>query len=276
MGGFEQTASAEVYKRWCAFGLLSSHSRLHGSGSYRVPWLFDNDEPVGGASAGAAASATDVLRHFTKLKCRLMPYLFAAAGEAHAAGIPVMRAMPLEFPDDPGCDALDRQYMLGESLLVAPVFTPDGTVDYYLPAGRWTHFLTGQIVEGGRWVRERHDTLSLPLLARPNSIIAVGAIDDRPDYDFADGVTFHVFELQDGATLVARVPTLKGETAMTVEVSRWGKAIRIEARGATQPWRVLLRGVPAVRTVEGGTAQEDALGTLLIPVAGAIPLTARL
>ncbi len=58
MGGFEQTASAEVYKRWCAFGLLSSHSRLHGSGSYRVPWLFDDDEPVGGASAGAAASAT--------------------------------------------------------------------------------------------------------------------------------------------------------------------------------------------------------------------------
>ena len=126
-----------------------------------------------------------------------MPYLFAAAGEAHAAGIPMMRAMPLEFPDDPGCDTLDRQYMLGDSLLVAPVFTADGTVDFYLPAGRWTHFLTGRTVEGGRWVRERHDTLSLPLLARPNSIIAVGAIDDRPDYDFVDGVTFHVFEIQE-------------------------------------------------------------------------------
>jgi len=270
MGGFEQTASADVYKRWCAFGLLSSHSRLHGSGSYRVPWLFDEE------GSGTDASASDVLRFFTKLKCRLMPYLFAAAGEAHAAGIPVMRAMPLEFPDDPGCDTLDRQYMLGDCLLVAPVFTPDGTVDFYLPAGRWTHFLTGQVVEGSRWVHERHDILSLPLLARPNSIIAAGAIDDRPDTDFADGVTFHLFEIQDGAALTARVPTLKGETALTVEVSRWGKAIRIEARGATQPWRVLLRGVPAVRTVEGGSAQEDALGTLLIPAAGAAPLTVRL
>ncbi len=263
MGGFELTAPADVYKRWCAFGLLSSHSRLHGNSSYRVPWLFDEE-------------AVDVLRFFTKLKCRLMPYLFAAAGEAHGAGVPVMRAMPLEFPDDPGCDTLDRQYMLGEGLLVAPVFTPDGTVDYYLPAGRWTHFLTGEVVEGGRWVRERHGFLSLPLLARPNSIIAVGANDQRPDYDFADGVTFHLFEIQDGATLTARVPALKGETALTLEVNRWGKAIHVTARGATRSWRVLLRGVTAVQTVEGGTAQADTLGTMLIPAAGAITLTARL
>ena len=85
-----------MYKRWCAFGLLSSHSRLHGSSSYRVPWLYDEE-------------AVDVLRFFTKLKCRLMPYLFGAACEAHHQGIPVMRAMLVEFPHDPGCDYLDRQ-----------------------------------------------------------------------------------------------------------------------------------------------------------------------
>ena len=185
-----------------------------------------------------------MLRFFTKLKCRLMPYLFAAAGEAHAAGIPVMRAMLLEFPDDPGCDTLDRQYMLGDSLLVAPVFTPDGTVDYYLPAGRWTHFLTGQVVEGGRWLRERHDTLSLPLLARPNSIIAVGATDDRPDYDFADGVTFHVFEIQDGATLTCQRADAQGRDRhdrrgdalgqVGERQSEWGNSAvaRAAARGA--------------------------------------------
>ena len=257
MGGFEQTASADVYKRWCAFGLLSSHSRLHGSSSYRVPWLFDEE-------------AVDVLRFFTNLKCRLMPYLFAAAVEAHTAGVPTMRAMPLEFPADPGCDTLDRQYMLGPSLLVAPVFTPDGIVDYYLPAGRWTHFLTGQVIEGGRWLRERHDFLSLPLLARPNTIIAVGADDQRPDYDFADGITFHVFEIQDGATLTCRVPDLAGATAMSVEVTRWGKSVSIAAHGATKPWRVLLRGVAGVRSIEGGVAHEDPLGALLIPAAGEV------
>jgi len=125
ISGFEDTAPADVYKRWCAFGLLSSHSRLHGSRSYRVPWLFDEE-------------AVDVLRFFTRLKCRLMPYLYQLAVETHETGVPVMRPMFLEFPDDPACEHLDRQYMLGGSLLVAPVFREDGIVDYYLPDGVWT------------------------------------------------------------------------------------------------------------------------------------------
>jgi alpha-D-xyloside xylohydrolase len=255
IGGFEHTASADVYKRWCAFGLLSSHSRLHGSDSYRVPWLFDEE-------------AVDVLRFFTQLKCRLMPYLFGAACQAHEHGLPMMRAMPLEFPHDPGCDTLDRQYMLGDALLVAPVFSPDGRVDYYLPDGRWTHFLSGQVVEGGRWRRESHSYQSLPLMARPNSIIPVGTNDQRPDYDYAEGVTFHVFELRDGTTLTASVPTTKGDTALTLEVSRVGQQVHIQAQGERHSWRVLLRGVSGVQSVEDGTAQSDTFGTLLIPSQG--------
>jgi alpha-D-xyloside xylohydrolase len=250
IGGFEQTAPAEVYKRWCAFGLLSSHSRLHGSRSYRVPWLFDEE-------------AVDVLRFFTRLKCRLMPYLFAAACEAHAAGVPVMRAMFLEFPADPACDTLDRQYMLGESLLVAPIFTPDGTVDYYVPAGRWTHFLTGQVIEGGRWLREKHDFLSLPLLVRPNSIIAVGSQAERPDYDYGDGVTLQVYELADGAAVSATIPSLTGEVAATFSVSREGRTITVEQQGTAGQWQLLLVGIEAVASVEGGTAESSAQGVLV-------------
>jgi alpha-D-xyloside xylohydrolase len=263
IGGFEQTASADVYKRWCAFGLLSSHSRLHGSSSYRVPWLFDEE-------------AVDVLRFFTKLKCRLMPYLYGAALQAHTAGLPVMRAMLLEFPDDPACDFLDRQYMLGDSLLVAPVFTPAGLVDYYLPAGRWTNVLTGQVIEGGRWLRERHGYASLPLLARPNSVIAFGANEQRPDYDYADGVTLHVFELEDGATASASVPALAGDAAMMIEVTRDGQWIDVRTSGASAGWRVLLRGVEAIQAVDGGTAQADDLGTLVLPAEGATKLTIHL
>mgnify|MGYP000030777936 CR=1 FL=1 len=266
IGGFEQTASADVYKRWCAFGLLSSHSRLHGSSSYRVPWLFDEAGQVG-------PTAGEVLGFFTRLKCRLMPYLYAAAVEAHQSGVPTMRAMILEFPDDPGCDMLDRQYMLGPSLLVAPVFSPDGVVDYYLPAGRWTHFLSGQVVDGGRWVREQHGYLSLPLLARPNSIVPVGANDQKPDYDFAEGVTFHVFELTDGASATATVPTLKGQAALTLNVGRQGGQVRIRAEGRLSNWSVLLRGVAAVKEVRGGTAGAEALGTRLIPTAAEMVVT---
>jgi alpha-D-xyloside xylohydrolase len=260
IGGFEQTASADVYKRWCAFGLLSSHSRLHGSSSYRVPWLFDEQ-------------AVDVLRFFTKLKCRLMPYIVGAAREAHTTGVPVMRAMLLEFPDDPACDYLDRQYMLGSSLLVAPIFTPDGTVDYYLPAGRWTNFVTGQVVEGGRWLREQHDYLSLPLMARPNSVIPIGANEQQADYDYADSVTFHVFEPQDGATISARVPTPAGQAATTIEVRREGHTLHVRALGVSAPWRILLRGVDTPQVVEAAAAQPDTLGTLVIPAEGATSLT---
>ncbi|MBX6768223.1 MAG: alpha-xylosidase, partial [Actinomadura rubrobrunea] len=170
IGGFEGTPDPALFKRWIAFGLLSSHSRLHGSHSYRVPWLFDEE-------------SVDVLRRFTRLKMRLMPYLAGAARQAYEEGLPMMRAMVVEFPDDPACTHLERQYMLGDDLLVAPVFSADGQVAYYVPDGVWTHYLTGEQVRGGRWVRERHGFDSLPLLVRPGAVIPEGAVDDRPDYD---------------------------------------------------------------------------------------------
>jgi alpha-D-xyloside xylohydrolase len=218
-----------VYKRWLAFGLLSSHSRLHGNSSYRVPWVFDEE-------------AVEVLRHFTKLKCRLMPYLYASAKQAATAGTPMMRAMLLEFPDDPACEYLDRQYMLGDSLLVAPVFNGEGDVQYYVPAGRWTELATGKVIEGPRWVNEQHGFMSLPLLVRPNTVLAMGSNDQRPDYDYADGVTLQIYELADGASVSVSVPTLKGEAGATFEVRRSGNAITVEAKGTDKPWEVVLVG----------------------------------
>ncbi|MDF1512894.1 MAG: alpha-xylosidase, partial [Anaerolineae bacterium] len=269
MGGFTHTASADVYKRWCAFGLLSSHSRLHGASSYRVPWLFDEAGHTG-------PTASDVLRFFTNLKCRLMPYLFDAAVEAHKHGIPVMRAMPLAFPGDPGCDTLDRQYMLGESLLVAPVLSADGKVDYYLPPGRWTHILNGEVIEGGRWVRETHGYLSLPLLARPNAIIPIGANTQKPDYNFADGVTFHVFELEDGTTVSASVPTLKGTLGMVLKARRTGRALHFKAEGTSTGWSILLRNIVGVTGVKGGTVLKESQGIRVTPAESVHTLTIEL
>ena len=212
ISGFEQTAPADVYKRWAAFGLLSSHSRLHGSSSYRVPWLFDEE-------------SCDVVRKFTRLKCRLMPYLYGAAVEAHEHGTPMMRPMMLEFPDDPACDTLDRQYMMGESLLVAPVFHADSHVDYYLPDGQWTSLLDGRKVQGGHWQRETHDFLSLPLMVRPGTVLPMGKQDDRPDYDYTDGLELHVYQLAEGQTVTVKIPDLKGQLAATYTVTmKNGKA----------------------------------------------------
>ncbi|MET0296058.1 MAG: alpha-xylosidase, partial [Microbacterium sp.] len=180
IGGFEGTPDAGVYKRWTAFGLLGSHSRFHGSQSYRVPWMFDDE-------------AVEVTRVFTHLKMRLMPYLYGVGLEAAASGVPLMRPMQLEFPDDPAVAYLDRQYMLGSELLVAPVFAESGEVEFYLPAGTWTSLLTGETVAGGRWVRETHGYDSLPLYARPGAVLPWGARVDRPDYDYLEGLEVRVF-----------------------------------------------------------------------------------
>ncbi|MEF2975867.1 alpha-xylosidase [Subtercola sp. YIM 133946] len=180
IGGFEGTPDAGVFKRWTAFGLLSSHSRFHGSDSYRVPWVFDDE-------------AVDVTRVFTKLKLSLMPYLYGAGLDASATGVPVLRPVQLEFPDDRAAAHLDAQYLLGSDLLVAPVFDADGCVSFYLPAGVWTNYFTGETVTGGGWRTEQHGFLTLPLYVRQGAVLPVGARSDRPDYDYLDGLTLAIY-----------------------------------------------------------------------------------
>lgn len=189
IGGFEGTPDAAVYKRWTAFGLLGSHSRFHGSNSYRVPWAFDDE-------------AVEVTRVFTHLKMRLMPYLFQAGVDAASSGVPVLRPMQLEFADDPAVGYLDRQYMLGRDILVAPVFSASGDVEFYLPRGTWTNLLTGEVVQGGCWRTETHDFRSLPLYVRAGAVIPWGARTDRPDYDYLDGLQLRVFPGGAGTTSV--------------------------------------------------------------------------
>ncbi|NUP80072.1 MAG: alpha-xylosidase [Nonomuraea sp.] len=233
IGGFEGRPDPAVFKRWVAFGLLSSHSRLHGSGSYRVPWLFDEE-------------AVDVLRSFTRLKHRLMPYLYAAAVQAAEEGLPMMRAMPLAFPGDRACDHLDAQYLLGPDLLVAPVLSAEGEVSYYVPEGVWTRLLDGTAVEGPGWRTERHGFDSLPLLVRPGAVLPLGAREDRPDYDYADGLTLRVCRLPDGASRTVTVPSADGTAAAVFEVSRAGGAVRARRlEGAPLSWSLLVDGVSA-------------------------------
>lgn len=254
IGGFEDASTPDLYKRWVAFGLLSSHSRLHGSSSYRVPWIYDEE-------------SVDVLRHFTRLKYQLMPYLYGVGAMAKELGLPVMRPMVLEFPDDPTCAYLDRQYMLGPSLLVAPIFNEQGQSLCYLPEaeGPWTHLLSGTQVAGGRWQREVYDYMSLPLFVRPGSIIAIGNTTDAPDYDYTDGVEFHVFECPDGANLATLVHDLTGNVAIEARVTRtWGE-MTIEVKRARKPWSVVLRNVMAVSNVTNGEARATDQGVRITP-----------
>ncbi len=250
MSGFEGTASPDVYKRWAAFGLLSTHSRLHGSQSYRVPWLFDEE-------------SVDVLRFFSKLKCRLMPYLYDAAVQAHEEGIPVMRAMVLAFPGDIAAEDADRQYMLGENLLVAPVFREDGRVDYYLPAGKWTHLLSGDTAQGGSWKRETYDYFSLPLFVRSGSLIALGEEEDQTVYDYTGRSCLHLFDLADGQEASCRTCNSDGVHERTVTIRRKGNMLHVHAEGRFENTRIQLRKMPAVLSCTGCSFEGTDLGACL-------------
>lgn len=229
IGGFENTAPADVYKRWCAFGLLSSHSRLHGSTSYRVPWAFDDE-------------ACDVLKKFVNLKCRLMPYLYQQAVEAHEKGTPVMRPMVVEFPEDRNCAYLDKQYMLGDSLLAAPVFKANGEVEYYLPKGRWVHLLDHRCLEGEKWRKERYDYFSLPLFVRPDSIIVVGKCMKNTVYDYTDHIVIYIASLTDQAEIKREIVDVHGNKKAVITVTRKENKIFIRTehlKGKTWDYKIL-------------------------------------
>ncbi|RPH22317.1 alpha-xylosidase [Buttiauxella warmboldiae] len=252
IGGFENTAPAHVYKRWCAFGLLSSHSRLHGSKSYRVPWAYDDE-------------ACDVVRHFTQLKSRMMPYLYRQAAQAAEFGTPMMRAMMLEFPDDPGCDYLDRQYMLGDSVMVAPVFSEAGDVQFYLPEGRWTHLLTNHEAQGSRWHKQQHDFLSLPVYVRDNTLLALGNNDQKPDYAWHEGTAFQLFNLDDGREALCEVPAADGSVIFKLQVKREGSTLTVQGEGQAKDWTLCLRNIGNVKGVKQGKSAAGEQGVVITP-----------
>ncbi|KAL4754479.1 hypothetical protein BDW72DRAFT_127854 [Aspergillus terricola var. indicus] len=184
IGGFEGTPPPALYKRWVQFGLLSSHSRLHGSSSFRVPWIYGED-------------CSDVLRDCVKRKISLTPYLLAEALNGHRSGTPLMRPMFVEFPEDLNTYSLDTQYMFGSNLLVAPVFSDEGIVTFYVPRtpeeeeGRrqWiSWFDHGKKYEGGRWYTETHGFDTLPILVRPGSVTPVNYKLEKPEGNPLDGL----------------------------------------------------------------------------------------
>lgn len=223
ISGFEATGTPDLYKRWSAFGLMSTHSRLHGSSSYRVPWLFDEE-------------SCDVVRHFVNLKGRLMPYLYANAVKTHETGIPMMRAMIVDFGDEPATWNLDRQYMLGDNLLVAPIFNEEGTALYYVPAGKWTDIQTGEVFEGGKFYETKHDYFSMPLLARPNSIIAYGSFGKDVVYDYARDAKFVIYQLEDGKQTECKVYDSEAKLVQRIVATRKGDVIEVEADNKEIPF----------------------------------------
>lgn len=254
MGGFEATAPADVYKRWCAFGLLSTHSRLHGSTSYRVPWVYDEDGDT---------EACDVLRHYTVLKGRLMPYLWAQANKTHTEGVPMMRSMIIAFSDDTACKYLDQQYMLGDNLCIVPVMNEEGVAEFYVPDnGTWTDIQSGETYEGGKYYTRKCDYFQTPILARPNSIVTYGNFDAEDKmtvvYDYLQDAEAVVYGLEDGKTAQAAIFDSESNKITDITATRNGNVITVSYVATDKSFKVTAEG-KTVEAKAGSTSVEITL-----------------
>ncbi len=214
IGGFEDNSSPDIYKRWCAFGLMSSHSRLHGSSSYRVPWLID-EEAVG------------VLQFFTKFKGKLMPYIFYQAAKTSKTGIPVMRPMFMDFNNEIPALTADRQYMFGDSLLCAPVLSENSEAEFYVPEGTWTDLITGKQYTGGKYHRVSCSYYEMPVLCKPDSIIIFGDFNNTFDYDFLENADIVLYEPSENVQSKAFVTDSDGNTVFEISSVRDHDTVKV-------------------------------------------------
>lgn len=229
MSGFEATAAPDIYKRWAAFGLLSTHSRLHGNSSYRVPWLFD-DESV------------DVLRFFTKLKGRLMPYIWSQAVKTHQTGVPMMRAMVIDYADDSVCLTLDKQYMFGDNILAAPILNDKGMGEVYIPEGKWTDIISGKVYEGGKFYREKYDYFGLPCLAKPNCIIPYGRFEKDFEYDYLSNAEFVIYQPDEGKSMTCNIYDTEANKEFTLTAVRKDQKVEVSYTETDKPFSVRIAG----------------------------------
>ena len=185
----------------------------------------------------------------------------------------MMRAMMLEFPDDPACDYLDRQYMLGDSVMVAPVFSEAGDVQFYLPEGRWTHLWRNDEVSGSRWHKQQHGFLSLPVYVRENTLLALGSNNQKPDYAWHEGTAFQLFHLQEGREAVCEVPAMDGSVIFTLKATRVGNTITVKGKGEARNWTLCLRNIQEIGGIKCGSHMGSELGVVITPLGSELTIT---
>jgi alpha-D-xyloside xylohydrolase len=224
IGGFSGWPSPEIYLRWAQLGLFSSHARAHGAGQ-REPWHYGEQ-------------VEDAFRRYAELRYRLLPYLWTEARRCGETSLPMVRAMVLDFQDDPSSEGIDDQYLLGESLLVAPVVDERDHRRVWFPAGDWVDFWTGEVVTG-----PVHRTVSapldvLPLWVRAGAVLPLGPVQQHTAEAPIDPLTVQLHAPAASGSYTVR--TDAGDIA--VDYRREGDVLHVTVDGAPGEVAVELRG----------------------------------
>ena len=166
MGGFVTASPEDIYRRWLPFGFLSSHTRAHGAPPTE-PWLISE-------------SFTQAFRECAEMKYKLMPYVYAQAKDCSERGLPMVRALLVEFPDDKGAWLVEDEYMFGSQMLVAPLMESGTGRDVYLPRGKWIDYQTGKVYDGG-YQTIQAGKIPAVILVRDGSLIPHAPLAQRTD-----------------------------------------------------------------------------------------------
>ena len=166
MGGFVTASPEDIYRRWLPFGFLSSHTRAHGAPPTE-PWLISE-------------SFTKAFRDCAEMKYKLMPYVYAQAKDCSERGLPMVRALLVEFPDDPGAWLVEDEYMFGSQMLVAPLLESGNSRTVYLPHGQWIDYQTGKVYASGYQTIEAGSIPAI-ILVRDGSVIPHAPLAQRTD-----------------------------------------------------------------------------------------------
>ncbi len=260
VGGMDDTCTPELFIRWQQQALFAPHANAVGVSVPKEPWNFGDE-------------ANNEVVLFTKLKLGLMPYIFSSAVESSTMGTPMTRPMVLEFPRDGNTHQLDQQYMLGSNLLIAPVTQPGGIVRYYVPAGVWTNLMTRERVEGPIWKNEQHNAGSMPILARPGTILAASQNDSSSIYNFLENLTITLFEIPEDKEISTDLYSADLKNMGLIRVLKKNQKLTIETQGIYGQTRLLLANVFRIGETSVGMPELNEWGTMIVYESESIEIT---
>ena len=234
----------KLFERWIGYAAYAPHARFSGT----LKFLEE-------------AKMLDSIKAFNAIRTGLAPYIYSSLCENTKYGTPVIRAMAVEFAGDPAAAAFDSEYMLGSSLLVAPVTTANDNIRIYIPAGIWTDFMTHEKIQGPRYISRKVSPNTVPVFVRPNSIIPTRTPDSNAGIGLLDNLTFCCFGLGNGTTAACEVFADGGQGSgiITAEVSGNKITVRTQNLGGTK--KLVLSGIFNVVGLSESVPEKLSYGT---------------
>ena len=238
-----------LFRRWLQVALLAPHARIMCN--------------LKGMPSNLPQEAFEQIKLFSEMRTSLSPYIYSSVMEASMYGNPALRTMAYEFPSDALAAFAQDQFMVGSSILVAPLTSSAASVRFYVPAGEWTNIFTRETLSGPRFASRKEEPGSFPVYVRPNSIITTLSNPDSRSsgHSFLDNITFTCFAPVDGKVAACEVFDDKGKASGVINVLKEGNKITVKTDGFGRNKRIALTGITNVVSVSESIPEPESWGT---------------